>query len=129
MIFLLRGAAAMVVDLSKFSSVSGNKYGEPLGDPACVYGFEKAFSVGKLIDFGDLLHPVMDCIEKLSTHQPVHSEIVSLFFITKFLTALITGQEVPAGAKFLCLSDKMSKSELFLSCFESHEEALLDCIR
>ena len=64
---VLRGASAMTVDLSKFGSISGKKYEEPLGDPVCVCGFEKALSAGQLIDFGDPVRPVMDCIEQLST--------------------------------------------------------------
>ena len=43
---ILRGAAAMSVDLSKFSSLSGRRYGDPLDDPVCVRGFEKALSAG-----------------------------------------------------------------------------------
>ena len=58
-----RGAAAMVVDISKLGSVSGKKYGEPLGDPVCVCSFEKAILAVQLIDFGDPVRPVMDCIE------------------------------------------------------------------
>ena len=56
----LRGASAMTVGLSKFGSISGMKYGEPLDDPVCVCGFEKALSAGQLIYFGDLVRPVMD---------------------------------------------------------------------
>ena len=71
----------------------------------------------------------MDCIEQLSTRQLVHSRVVSLYFITKFLTALVTGQGVPAGAQLPWLPDEISKAESLLACFESHEEALLDWAR
>ena len=33
---LLRGASPMWVDFSKLDSVSGQKYGEPSGEPVCV---------------------------------------------------------------------------------------------
>ena len=34
--YVLRGAIAMAIDLSKFGIISGKKYGEPLDDPMCV---------------------------------------------------------------------------------------------
>ena len=37
--YVLRGVAAMVVDLSKFGTISDKKYGEPVGDPVCVCAF------------------------------------------------------------------------------------------
>ena len=80
--YFLRGAAAVEVDLSKFGSVSGKKYGEPLGDPVCVCLFESTLSAGKLIDFGDPVRSVMVCIEQLSTNQLIHSRMVPLFFVT-----------------------------------------------
>ena len=55
--------------------------------------------------------------------------MVSLYFATRFLTALVTGQGDPAGGKFPWLPDEMSKAESLLSCFESHEEAFLDWVR
>ena len=63
----LRGAAAMTIDLGQFDHVSDKGYGEPLSDPICVCRFEKAQPAGQLIDFGDQVRPVMDCIEQLST--------------------------------------------------------------
>ena len=39
---ILRGTASMAVDLSKLCFGFGKKYGEPLCDPICVYGFENA---------------------------------------------------------------------------------------
>ena len=57
---VFRDAAAIAIDLSKLGSVSGKKYGEPLGDPICVCGFKKALSVGQLIDFGDPARRVKD---------------------------------------------------------------------
>ena len=57
----------MSVDLSKVGIVSGKNYGEPLDDPVCICGFERALSARQLIDFGDWVRPVMDCIEHLST--------------------------------------------------------------
>ena len=89
----------MTVDFSKFGTISGKKYGEPLDDPVCVFGFEKAHSARQLIDFGDIVLAVIDFIEQLSTRQLVHSRIVSLFFVTYFLTELVTVQENPAGAQ------------------------------
>ena len=71
---------------------------------------------------------MMDRIEQLSTRQLFYSRTVSLFFITKFLTALVTSQESPAGAQFPCFPDETSKVESLLTCFESHEEALLDWV-
>ena len=93
---VFRGAADMTIDLSQFSHVSGMKYGEPLSDPTCVCGFEKVLSAEQLIDFGDSVRPVMDCIKQLSTRQQVYNRIVSLYFVTRFLTALVTGPGVPA---------------------------------
>ena len=58
--YVFRGAAAMVIDLSKFGSIPGKRYGEPLDDPVCVCGFEKALSVRQLIDLGDSIRPVME---------------------------------------------------------------------
>ena len=89
----------MTVDLSQFGHVSGKDYGVSLSDPLCVCGFEKALLAGQLIDFGDPVSPAMDCIEQLSTRQLVYSRIVSLCFVTKFLTVLFAVQKVPAGAQ------------------------------
>ena len=98
--YVLRGATAMVVDFSQFGSISRKRYGEPLGDLVCFCVFEKALLAGQLVDFGDPVHPVMNCIEKLSTRQLVYSQMVSLYFVTRFLTPLVTGQGVPAGLGF-----------------------------
>ena len=69
----LRGALAMVIDVSKLGIISDTKYGEPLDDAVCVCGFEKSLSAGQLIDFGDTVRPEMYCIEQLSTRQLVHT--------------------------------------------------------
>ena len=118
---LIRGASAIPVDFSKLSSVSGQKCGEMLGEPVCVCGFEKTPLAGKLIDVGYSVRPLMDCIELLSTRQLVYSRMVSLIFIYKFLTALVTGRKVPAGAQLPCLPDDVSKAESLQSSFERHE--------
>ena len=55
--------------------------------------------------------------------------MVSLFFVNKRLTALVTGQKVPAGAQLQWLPDEVSKAESLLSSFEQHEESLLDSVR
>ena len=39
--YVLRGAAAMTLDFSKLSTISGKKNGEPLDDPVCVCGFRE----------------------------------------------------------------------------------------
>ena len=54
--------------------------------------------------------------------------MVSLFFVTKFLKALLTDQKSPAGAQLPCFPEEISKEESLLACFESHEEALLDWV-
>ena len=108
----------MTVELSRFGIICGRKYGKPLDDPVCVCGFKTALSIGKLIDFGDLTRPVMDCIEQLSTRQPVHSRLVSLFLVTMFLTALVTDQNNPVWAQLPCFPDEVLKAESLLACFE-----------
>ena len=40
----LRDASAMRVDLSMLGSMFRQKFGELLGEPVCVYGFEKTLS-------------------------------------------------------------------------------------
>ena len=112
-----RGETVIAVDFSSFDCLSEKEYGEPLDEPIFVCGFEKALSAGLLIDFGDPTRPVTDCIEQLSTRQLIHSRMVLLYFVTKFLTALVTGQEVPAGAQLPCLPDEKSKDESLLSYF------------
>ena len=116
----------MTVDVSKFGSISGKKYEKLLGDPVRVCKSEKVFSAGLLIDFGDPVRQVMDCIEQFSTRELVHRLVVSLYFVTRFLTVLVIGREVPAGAQLPWLPDYVSEADSLLACFESHEEALLD---
>ena len=70
----------------------------------------------------------MDCVEQLSTHQPVFILMVSLFFINKYLTVIVTGQEVMFGDMFSWLPNEVSKAESLLSWFGQHEEVLLDWI-
>ena len=117
--YVLRDAAAMVDDFSKLGNISVKKYEAPLADPVGVCGFEKALSAGQLIYFGDPVRPVMDCIEQLSTSQIFHSRVVSLYIVTRFLTALITGKVVPAEAQLPWLPDEISKVESLMACFES----------
>ena len=105
------------------------KHGELPDDPVYVCSFEKALSAGQLIDFGEPVRPVMDYIEQLSIRQLVHSRMVSLSYLPKFLTALVTGQENPVGAQLPCFPDEVLKVESLLACFESYEEALLDWVR
>ena len=126
---ILRGAAVMAIDISKLGTISGKKHGEPLDDPVCVCGFEKALSAGQLIDFSDPVRPAMDCFEQLSTCQLILSRMVSLFIVTKFLTALVTNQESPAGVQLQCFPDEISKGESLRGCFESCEESLLCRVR
>ena len=49
--------------------------------------------------------------------------------MTRFLTALVTNQEVSTGAQLPWLPDEISKAESLQACFESHEEALVDWVR
>ena len=86
------------------------EYREQFSNPICVCGFEYVFSVGQLDDFGDTVRPVLDCIEHLSTHELVFSRIVSLYFIARFLTAVVTGQRDPARAKLPWIPDKISEA-------------------
>ena len=95
----------------------------------CVCRVKKALSAGQLFEFLDLVHPVLDCIEQLSKRELVHSRIVSLYSVARFLMALVTGQEVPAGVQWPWLPDEISKAKSFLACFESREEALPDWVR
>ena len=88
-----------------------------------------SFRLDNLSTFGDPVRLVIDCTEKLSTRQLVHSRIVSIFYKTKFLTALVTGQENPAEAQLPCFPDEDSKAESLLVCSESHEEELFDWAR
>ena len=90
----------MAIDLSNIGCLSGQRYGVPLGELVCVYGFEKTLSSGQLIDFGFSTRPVMDCIEKLSIRQTAHSRMVLVFFINKYLTALVTDQDISSRLSF-----------------------------
>ena len=69
---------------------------------------------------------MMDCILQLSTRQLVHSGMVSLLFLNKLRTVLITGQKAPTGTRLPWIADEISKVESLLSSFEQHKEALLD---
>ena len=108
--------------------MSGWKYGESLVEPICVCSFKNTFSAGQLIEFGDPALPVINCIEKPYTCQLVHSRMVSLFFVNKFLMALVTVMEVSPGTQFPWLPHEMQKVKSLLLSFEQHEEALLDWI-
>ena len=108
----------MKIDLSKLGSKSDKKHGEPLDYPVCVCRFDKALSAGQLIDFGGPVRPVIDCIEHFPTHQLVHSRVVSLYFVTRFLTELVTGQGVPAWLRcydYLMIYRRWSHCWLVLS--------------
>ena len=83
----------------------------------------------ELITFGESIRPVMDCIEQLSTGQPVRSRMKLTFFVNKYLTAMITDQEVPGGAKLPRLPDEVLKAESWQSSFEHHDEELPDSVR
>ena len=96
-----RGAAAMAIDYSKFSCLSGQKYEKSFDKSACYFGFEKTLSGGRICWLRNPVRPVMDCIEQPSTRQLVYSIIVSVFFTKTHLRALLTGQEVPARAQLL----------------------------
>ena len=95
--------------------IFGKKYGEPFVDPVRICSLEKALSAEQLIDLGDPIRPVMDCIEQLYTRYLVHSRVVSLYFITKSPTAIITVQGFPAGAQLTWLSEEVSKAESLLA--------------
>ena len=69
------------------------------------------FSARDLIDFRELVHLVMDCIEQVSKRQLVYSQMVSFFFVNKFLMAPVTGGEVLAGSQLPWLPDVISKTE------------------
>ena len=79
----------------------------------------------QLIDFSDAVRPVMDGIEHLSTILLAYCQMVSLFLVNKYLTAITTGQDVPAGAQFPWLLYEVYETVSLLSSFEQHEEALL----
>ena len=86
----------VAVDHTKLGVLSGLKYGTYSTKPVYVCGFENALSVGQQTDFGDFMYPVLAYIEQYSTRKLVHCHIVLLFFVKKFLTGLVTVQEVPA---------------------------------
>ena len=54
--------------------------------------------------------------------------MVTLVFVTKFFTVLVSGQEILVGAQLPCSTDEISKAESKLHSFELHEEALLDWV-
>ena len=68
----------------------------------------------------------MDCIEQLSTRQLVHNRIISLFFLTKFLMALVTGYKTLEEARLPCFPDEPSKAESLLAWFDSYEHVMLE---
>ena len=47
--FYLHLAAAITVDFSRFCTISGLKYEEPVCEPVRVFGFENTLPVGNLI--------------------------------------------------------------------------------
>ena len=67
-----------------------------------------------MIDFGDPVRSVKDCIEQLSTSRLVHNRMVSLFFVKKLLTGLAYTPKIPARAQLPWLPDEMLKEELLL---------------
>ena len=52
--------------------------------------------------------------------------MVSLFFFTKFLTAIVTDLKDSARAQEPCFLYEISKAESFMAFFESDEQVLLD---
>ena len=52
----------------------------------------------------------------------------SLFLVNKLVLSLITTQESSSEAQLTCFLDDILKAKSFISCFESHEEALLYCV-
>ena len=96
---LLRGASAIVVDFSKFCILSGLQYEEAIGEPICFYKFKMALFSGQLIDLSYPARPILDYIEQLSTRQLFHSRLVSLLYFNKYLTVIVTGQEILADTQ------------------------------
>ena len=119
----------MTANLSKFGSLSGLKYEQTVSEIICACDFEKFLSADQLIDFGDPVRPVMDCIEQRSTHQPVYCQMVRLFLLYKQLTVITTDLETPAEAQLPSLPNEVSKAESLLASFEQHQVVLRDWVR
>ena len=45
------------------------------------------------------------------------------------MNALVTGQDVPAGAQLLLLSDEIPEAELLVASLQQQEEALIGFMR
>ena len=48
-----------------------------------------------------------------------------MFFLSKYLTAIVTRKEIMAAARFPYLLDNVSETKSLLSSFEQHEDELL----
>ena len=90
---LLRDAAAMAVDFSKFDCLSSQNHGEPLCEPVCVCGFEKIL-FSWTIDRFWRPDSSSNGLNWETIYKLVHSRMVLLFFVKTFLTALVTVQEI-----------------------------------
>ena len=58
---------------------------------------DNVLSAIKLVDLGDPVIPVLDCIEHPATYRIAHCRMALLFFVIKFLTSWVTGKQVPVG--------------------------------
>ena len=68
----------MAVDFSYSESFSSLKHGETLGKSAGLWNFDKTLIADLLIDFVELILPVMDCIYKRNTYYLIHARKQSL---------------------------------------------------
>ena len=82
----------------------------------------------KMVYSCDPARPGMDYIELLFTSINFHSRMLSLFFMDKYLTVLVSDQEVWDKDQSPWLPYEVLKADLSLSSFEQHEEALLDWV-
>ena len=120
-----RKMSAVAVDLRQFGQFLDRQHAAV----TCVCCHEIASQDGKLIDFGDPACLMLDFVERYSSRMLVHFRMVALFFANKFKTALVTGQDDPAGAQLPWLPDDMLTAEPLLSSLELQEEALLRAVR
>ena len=83
-----------VVDLSQFGSE--RKHGNSvLGMTAWVWAEGMKIQSGKLVSFGDVQHPVVDCIEHYSSRKLVHYRLASMESSNQYLFMTITGKYIP----------------------------------
>ena len=95
--------AVAQLDITRFRQVSGSKYESGLEDPVDVFVYEQTVSAGQLVDFADAICVVLNFFDHFLIRKLVHYRLVSRSFANKFMNALVTGQDVPAGAQFPCL--------------------------